>query len=132
MKHAHRRGERGEGKVGCLFTLLLLAATIILCVKLVPVYYSYDQLAEAAGDLCGKGASMSPEAIEAGVRAKAKAMGIPELQAKGAVAVAINGDSHAGTCTIHLKYTRKVDFFGAYVFPVEVDKQVMRSYMDSR
>jgi len=126
-----RRGERGEGRVGCMLNLILLVAVVVAAVKVIPVYYNDDQLGEAAVDICGKGATLSAEAMEAALRTKAQALGIPEIEGKGALTVTVDGDAHGGTVAIHLKFTRKVDFFGAYTLPVEVDKRVMRSYVDS-
>jgi len=127
-----RRGERGEGKIGCIISLLLTVAVVVACLKLVPVYYHNDQLEDAAGDLCEKAGLMNAEAMEVAVRNKAKDLDIPEALPRGAVEVLITGDTHSGTCTVHLRYTRLVDFFGAYQVPVVEDKKVIRRFMDSR
>ena len=33
-----KNSEHGSGKPGCLFTLLVVAAVIFLCIKIIPVY----------------------------------------------------------------------------------------------
>lgn len=32
------RSEKGSGNIGCLFVLLIVAAVIFLCIKIIPVY----------------------------------------------------------------------------------------------
>ena len=127
-----RPRERGEGKIGCIITLAVLVVTVALAVKVVPVYYANDQLADAAEELCGKAGTMTPSAVELALRSKAKTLDIPEALAKGAMAITITGDAHAGSCEVRLKYTRQVDCFGAYVIPVTTDKRIMKPFLDTR
>ena len=127
-----QRAQRGEGKVGCAVSLLLLVVTLGLAVKIVPVYYANDQFIDAAKELAGQAGTMPPETLEKTLRNKATAFEIKEALAKGAITVTIKGEPRNGSCTIHLKYTRMVDFFGAYTLPVETDKTIMKAFMDSR
>jgi len=129
---SQRKAELGEGKIGCIVSLLLLIIASALVIKIVPVYYSNSSLVTVAEDLGSRAALLPKAAIEAQLRAKAAELEIPEAVAKGAMTVAVVGDSSSGTCNITLKFTRKVDLFGIYTLPVEMDKTVSRPYMDAR
>jgi len=124
--------QRGEGKVGCITSLLVLALMAALAMKLVPVFYSDNGLANAAEDLGSRAGIMSLPILEAQLRGKAADLEIPEAMAKGAMTVQIRGDKQQGTCVITLHYTRKVDIYGIYTLPISTDKTITRPYMDAR
>ena len=126
------RNERGEGKIGCVVTLAVLVLCIAVGSKVLPVYYADNTLTEAAEDICAKAGILSGATVEAQLRTKAKDLEIPEALAKGALTVSTTGDKQSGSCTVKLKFTRKVDIFGAYTLPVEVDKVIMKPYLDAR
>ena len=127
-----RPRERGEGQIGCVLTLGVLVLVAAVLYKIVPVYYANSSLADTANDLSSKAGILSVPALEQQLKSKAKELEIPEALAPGAIKVTVAGDKAAGNCTIHLKYTRKVDIFGAYEYPVDFDKSVMNPYMDVR
>ena len=131
MTSFHHR-QRGEGKIGCISTLLIVAILAALAVKLVPVIYSDNGLANAAEDLGSRAGILALPALEAQLRGKATELEIPEALAKGAMTVQIRGDKQAGTCVITLRDTRKVDHYGIYTLPITTDKTVNRPYMDAR
>jgi hypothetical protein len=124
--------ERGEGKIGCIVTLLVLIVVVGLALKIVPVLYANNSLATAAEDLGSRAGILNVATVEQQLRAKAVELEIPEALPKGAMLVTVLGDQHSGTCIIKLHYTRKVDLFGAYTFPLETDKTLTRPYMDAR
>ena len=45
------RNQRGKGKIGCFFSLLILAAIVFGLYKIVPPYVSYYQLKDATGEI---------------------------------------------------------------------------------
>lgn len=127
-----RPRERGEGKIGCVITLLVILLLASVATKVVPVFYANNSLTDTANDLASKAGILSASALEQQLREKAKELDIPEALAKGAMQVTVAGEKAAGTCTIHMKYTRKVDLYGAYLLTVDMDKTIMKPYMDVR
>lgn len=127
-----RLQERGEGKVGCVLTLAVLLALGAAAAKIVPVYYANNAMAEAADDLASKAGILTVASIEQQLMSRARDLEIPEALRKGAIDVNVVGEGHTGTCTIRLRYTRKVDLYGAYKHTVDMDKVVMKPYMDVR
>ena len=127
-----RPRERGEGQIGCVVTLGVLLLVTAVLYKVVPVFYANSSLADTANDLSSKAGILAAATLELQLKAKAKELEIPEALAPGAIKVSLAGDKNSGTCSIHLHYTRKVDLYGAYVYPVDFDKIVMNPYMDVR
>ncbi len=128
----NRRNERGEGKIGCIVSLLVLIIVGAVAMKVVPVLYANNSLVNAAEDLGARAGIMPVATLEQQLRAKASELEIPEALAKGGITFTILGDRSAGTCVIKLKYTQKVDFYGAYTLPITTDKTISRPYMDVR
>ncbi|HLO69107.1 MAG TPA: hypothetical protein VK188_18960 [Holophaga sp.] len=127
-----RAHERGEGKIGCIVSLLVFILLAAAAWKIVPVFYSNNELTRTAEDLGSRAAFVSQANMEAQIRAKAVELEIPEATAKGAVDVKILGDKTGGKCVITLKYKRTVDLYGIYAFQMEVDKTLTRPWMDAR
>jgi hypothetical protein len=131
MGAQHSR-ERGEGKIGCILSLLVLAAGIALGVKIIPVYYTDNNLAEFAGDLAGQAGFKPPADLQTELRGRADSLGIPEALAEGAMTIRTVGDPAAGTCTVRLNYTRTIDLYGLYPLTIHTDKTISRVYRDYR
>lgn len=131
MNPSHRqpRGQRGEGKIGCVASLLFLAVLTAVGLKAVPVYWSDNELKDAAKDMASRASVIPVEAIELQLRGKAKELGIGAALAPGAIKASKVGDGTQGTCTIRLKYSQKIDLYGVYEWTVEVDSQVMAPYL---
>ncbi len=124
--------ERGEGKAGCIVTLLVLIIGIAAGVKLFPVFYSNNSLAEYAGDLAGQ-AGLKPEPLLVSMlRAKAQALEIPEALDESAMTINVHGDSQSGICTINLNYSRTVDLYGVYPLTIDTHKTITRNFVDAR
>jgi len=126
------RNERGEGKIGCMLTLLVLIMAVAAALKLVPVFYSNSSLADAAGDIAGEAGLYPVPALVVKLRSKAAELNIPEALEDGAMTVATTGSKSAGTCTVTFNYTRAVDFYSFYSLNIETHKVVTRPYMDAR
>jgi len=124
--------QRGEGKIGCLFSLLVMGALIAAAFKAVPVYYANSELADAC-DLIASSASGKPtEIVEREVKEKAKDLGIAEaLAAKDAIRVSKSVIGESGTCTITLHYKSRVDFYGVYQWNLDVDKRITKPIFEN-
>lgn len=127
-----REHERGEGKIGCIVSLLALIILAAAAWKVVPAFYGNNELVRSAEDLGSRAAFVTKANMEAQLRAKAVELEIPEAAAKGAVDVKILGDKNGGTCVITLKYKRTIDLYGIFSFPMDVDKTITRPWMDAR
>jgi len=128
----YRSRQRGEGKIGCIVSLVVLVAALALGYKAVPVFYTDYALADFAGDLALKAGIVPPENLNAELRGKATDLGITEALADGAMTLTSNGVRTTGTCTITLKYNRVVDLYGFYPLTIATDKVIAKTYMDAR
>ena len=126
------RNARGEGKIGCVLSLLVLIAAVAAALKVVPVFYSNSGLADAAADVAGEAGLYPVPALVAKLRGKAQELDIPEALGEGAMTLATAGTKSAGTCTVTLNYTRAVDFYGMYSMTIATQKVISRPYMDAR
>lgn len=124
--------QRGEGKVGCILSLLVLGLLSAAGYKAIPVYYADSELVDAC-DFIASAATRKPiETVEREVKDKARELGIPEVLAdKNAIRVVKTGVGEAGTCTITLRYKRKIDFYGAYQWTKVVDKRISKPIFEN-
>ena len=126
------RNQRGEGKLGCFISVLILGVVGAVAYKAVPVYYGNSELIDAC-DFIASGASKKPiETIEREVKDKAKELGVVEiLMTKNAVRVTKTSNGEAGICTITLHYSRTIDFFGAYKWTLVTDKRISKPIFEN-
>ena len=126
------RHQRGEGKVGCFVTLLVLGILGAAAYKAVPVYYSNSELVDAC-DFIASGASKKPiETIDREVKEKARDLGVIEaLTDKNAIRVTKTGGGESGFCTITLRYKRTIDFYGAYKWTLVTDKRISKPIFEN-
>lgn len=124
--------QRGEGKVGCILTMLILGAVGAIAYKAIPVYYGDSELVDAC-DFIASGASKKPiETIEREVKDKAKELGVIEvLMDKKSVRVSKASTGESGTCTITLRYSRTIDFYGAYKWTRVMDKRITKPIFEN-
>lgn len=121
--------QRGEGKIGCVVSLLVLVVLTATAFKAVPIYWSDNELKDAAKDIASRASVIKTEAIELQLRAKARDLGIGEALIPGAIKATKSGDGTQGTCTINIKYKRKIDLYGVYQWPVEVSTAISAPYL---
>jgi hypothetical protein len=126
------RHQRGEGKIGCIVSMLVLGVLGAAAFKAVPVYYGNSELVDAC-DFIASGASKKPiETIDREVREKARELGVIEaLTDKGAIRVSKAGGGDSGTCTITLRYKRVIDFYGAYKWTLVTDKRITKPIFEN-
>jgi hypothetical protein len=121
--------QRGEGKIGCMVSLVVLVTLTAAAFKAVPVYWSDNELKDAAKDFASRASVLKEEAIELQLRAKARDLEIGEAMVPGAIKVSKSGDGTQGTCNIKIKYKRIIDFYSIYKWPVEVNTTVSAPYL---
>jgi hypothetical protein len=121
------RNQRGEGKLGCLISLLLLGSIAAAAYKAVPVYYGNSELIDAC-DFIASGSARKPvEIVEKEVKDKARELGVTEaLTDKHAIQVTKTGSGDSGFCNIHLRFQRTIDFYGTYRWTMTVDKRISK------
>ncbi len=126
------RHQRGEGKIGCILSLLVFGTLAAAGYKAVPVYYGNSELVDAC-DFIASGASRKPiETVEREVKDKARELGVLEvLTEKNAIRVSKSGGGESGTCTITLRYKRVIDFYGAYKWTVVTDKRITKPIFEN-
>jgi hypothetical protein len=125
-RFSHR--QRGEGKVGCVVTFVVLAVVAAAAIKAVPVFWTDSELQDAAKDLATRAGAMKVETIELQVKTKARELEIPEALAPGAIIATKVGDTQQGKCTVSFRYTRTIDFYGAFKYDKTVNTQVTAQY----
>ena len=120
--------QRGEGKLGCIVSSVLLLAVAAAGYKVLPIYYSDHELIDAMKDIGPKASGVrSQEAVESMVRQKVRELDIPEALADpNAIKVQLQPSSGdlPGKCTIKLNYKRTVDFYGIYQYTFVTNETV--------
>ena len=126
------RHQRGEGKLGCIFSLLIVGALGAAAYKAVPVYYGNSELIDACGFIASGATSKPVETIEREVKDKAKELMVVEvLTQKGAIRVTKTSNGEAGTCTITLHYKRVIDFYGVYQWTLVTDSTTSKPIFEN-
>src|SRR5512143_1007981 len=124
MTSFHSR-QRGEGKIGCIISLVVLGAAGAAAYKAFPVYYSDRQFLDEVKDIGPKASGIpTSEAVEIMIRAKAKELEIPEvLNDVNSVHVTMipSTTDVPGHCIVRLNYKRTVDFYGLYQYTFVTD-----------
>jgi hypothetical protein len=124
--------QRGEGKTGCIVSMLVLGVLGAAAYKVVPVYYGNSELIDACDFIASDAGKRPLEIIDREIRAKAKELGVFEvLTDKNAIRVTKGGGEGGGTCTIVLRYKRTIDFYGVYKWTLETDKRITKPIFEN-
>ena len=126
------KSQRGEGKIGCIITLLVLAIIGAAAIKVVPVYFANNEFLSAVENIAGRAAILPLPTIQAQIRGEAQRLGITEALAPEAIQITKTGDRMAGTCTVRVKYTRQIEFYGIFTYPFETDQVKAIPIVDAR
>jgi hypothetical protein len=129
------KSQRGEGRIGCIISLVAVALVGAVSFKAVPVVYADSQLATECEEMAVKAGILPLETLQKQILAKAAELEIPEARAAGAIVVTktpMNPETLSGMCKITIKYSRPIDFFGLYTYTLTEDKVINREYMDVR
>ena len=106
-----RRGERGEGNVGCILWVIALGIAVLIAYKAVPVKMQSAELYDFMDEMAKFRAERTPpEELEKQIVERARQLGIPLL--KKDVRVERRGDR----IFIQVEYTIPVEFPG-YTYP---------------
>lgn len=125
--------QRGEGKVGCVLTLLIFGALVAAGLKIVPVYYNNSELADGCKFIASSASRIPLELVEKQAKDKARELGMADVLAQPNSITAIKsggGTGEAGTCTIHLKYKQTIDLYGIYKFEIVTDKRISEPILE--
>lgn len=126
--------QRGEGKMGCILTLLIFGALVAAGLKIVPVYYSNSELADACKFIASSASRIPIELVEKQAKDKARELGMLDVLAqRNSITVTKSGGGGAGepgTCTIHLRYKQTIDLYGLYKFDVVTDKKISEPILE--
>ena len=124
------RKQRGEGKVGCTISLLVLGILVAIAIKVVPVYYADNQIYDIVERKAEMAAGRRTEDMEKEVRIEIRSLEVPEAMAPRAITFrkAMSGDS--GTVTVTMKYSHKVDLYGIAQWPFNVDKTMSHPVLE--
>ena len=126
------RRQRGEGKIGCIFSLLIVGALGAAAYKAVPVYYGNSELIDACGFIASESSGKPVETTVREVKDKAKELMVVEaLTQKGAIRVTKTSNGEAGTCTITLHYSRVIDFYGLYQWTLVTDSRTSKPIFEN-
>ena len=126
------RRQRGEGKLGCIVSLLVAGALAAVAYKAVPVYYGNSELIDACGFIASGASSKPVETLEREIKDKAKELMVVEaLTQKGAIRITKNSNGEAGTCTIALHYSRVIDFYGFYQWTLTTDSRTSKPIFEN-
>ena len=119
-----RVAESGEGNIGCILWVVVLALAVLIAVKLVPVKIATSQLYDyMAEDMAKHAAEAPPDAIAKAILAKAKELELP--LAKEDVHVEKLGGGTNESIRMRATFTVPVDFPG-HTFLWHFDLQVNR------
>lgn len=124
--------QRGEGKIGCIVSLLVLILLGATGFKVVPVLFSNHEFVKGSEEIAGRAALLTQQNIELQIREKAQDLGIREALEPGAITVTRTTGSGNGVCTVRLAYTRKVDLFGVTSLEIKTTEEKVVPYMDAR
>lgn len=128
----NHRQQRGEGKIGCIVSLLILSLAGAAAFQFVPVLLSNNNFLNSVESIAGRAAIIPLPGIVAQINQKARELNIPEALAPGAIVVTKSGDNFQGTCTVRLNYTRNIDFYGIFSLPYKTETVKSVPIMDAR
>lgn len=123
-----RNGQRGEGKIGCIISLVVFVTLSATAFKIVPYWWAVDQLVSTADELASRAGTLNAETITSQMKAKANDQEIFEAMKPGAIAVSISGVGDNGTCTINLRFTRDIDLYGVTKVTWATDKRISKPW----
>lgn len=123
-----RHRQRGEGKIGCIVSLVGFLVLGAVAAKIVPYWWAVDQVVSTADELASRAGTLNAETITSQLKAKANDQEVQEALKPGAIHVAISGSGENGMCTITLKFTRDIDLYGVTRFTWTTDKRISKPW----
>ena len=112
-----RRGEAGEGQLGCIVGLLVLVAMFYVAYKMIPIKVKAADLRQTVTDESKAAGIRNDKQIRENILSKAKELELPVDTDN------ISIERFANTMHIDVKYTVAVDFPG-YTYNWEFEDKV--------
>jgi len=122
--------QRGEGKVGCTISLVVVAILTAVAIKVVPAYYADNQIMDIVERKAEMAAGRIPEDMEKEVRIEIRGLGVPEATAPRAITFRKTMSGDGGTVTATVRYSHKVDLYGIAQWPFNVDKTMTHPVLE--
>ncbi len=116
---SRRRGQAGDGKLGCILWAFLVGVAALVAFKMVPVKINSSELYDFMIEQAKFAARQSPEGIERGILRKAADLKLP-LDPKN-----VNVERYGDNIRMRARFTVPVEFPG-YTYNWEFDFQVDR------
>lgn len=116
-----RTPDRGEGKLGCVIWLIILALAGLIAYKAIPVKLASSQLYDYMDDQARFGARVSPEALRSRIVRRAKELELPVRERDVKVA------KRGGMIRMECQFTVPVNVLGYtydWDFDLVVDRQI--------
>lgn len=128
-----RKSERGEGKVGCIVSLIILIIAAAAGLKIIPVYYSNNNLQDAALRKAETAAGREAPAMVKELQQEARNLEIAEALAPGAITIikTVGRGDAPGNVKVTLRYTRKVDLYGVTQLDIETNKTIDQPVLEN-
>lgn len=101
-----RMNQRGEGKLGCVFGLLILAAAVFVAYKIIPVKVKATEFSDAVHDNARSAGTMSVDSIRKSILMKAQQLQLPVSEQN--LEIKRTSDS----ISIKVSYTVPIEFPG--------------------
>ncbi len=120
------KSQRGEGKVGCSISLLVLIIVGGISLKAVPAYYADNQIIDLVQRKIEQAAGRTSEDLEKEIRIEIRqqSIDVPEAVAPSAIKIRKTLVDNAGNVKAFVKYSHKIDFYGITDYTIIVDKQL--------
>lgn len=128
MGRSHRL-QRGEGKIGCIVSLVVFGILAAVAAKIVPYWWSVDQLVSTADELASRAGVLRAESLKLQMNAKASELELAEALKPGAMVINLTGtESNSGTCTITLRFSRDLDMYGVTKITWNTEKRISKPW----
>lgn len=122
--------ERGEGKVGCIVSLVVLCAAIGAGIKIIPVFYSNNNLKDVAIRKAESAGGRPMEALVKELQIEAQNLEIQEALAPNAISATKKITTDKTDIIITLKYSRAVDLYGITTITIPTDEKIDRPVLE--
>ena len=101
-----RRSERGEGKLGCLFGLILLAIAVVIAFKMIPVKVKAAELRQVVSDEAKAAGTHNDDKIRGAIMQKVYDTKLPVTVED------VHITRSQGEITVDVEYDVPIDFPG--------------------
>lgn len=115
-----RKGQSGEGRLGCILWLALLGVGILICYKAIPVKIASAELYDFMDEQAKWAANTPPEALKARILDKAKELELP-LDPQN-----LSVERYGDNIKMRASYMVELEFPG-YVYEWEFDHQLNKA-----